>query len=182
MSRLRAPTRFNEPRSPRSHAAVACTTLRLKLKLLAGIFFPILALLSPFAHSGDVAQTTEQASETGAGAQPEIDTKAADISRKAEILNSPEWRRAVFELGHWLDSQNIYTATQVVAIKSQFNAKVAKMSSYELQYLLDDLREKFRVMDTPEAKEARAWVGQYLSVLSENKRAQVLKTFQTLLR
>lgn len=145
-------------------------------KLLAGTFLAILTFTLLFTHSGDAAQVaTGSASNAGNLPPHGTDTKTADISRKAAILNSPEWRRAVFELGHWLDSQDIYTPTQVAAIKSRFNAKVAKMSSYEVQYLLDDLREKFRVMDTPEARDARAWVGQYLSVLSENKRAEVLK-------
>ena len=101
--------------------------------------------------------------------------KASDLSLKAEILNSPAWRRAVFELGHWLDSQQIYTASQVAAIKSDFNARVAKMSSFELQYLLDDLEAKFQVMDTAEARDARAWVGQYLSAASDSKRSELLK-------
>lgn len=175
MSRSRVSFRLNVPRSPQAHLAVVPTTSNLRLKLAAGIFFALMALRLPVTRSEDVAQPIEHTSKVGAEAPPETDTKTADISRKAKILNSPEWRRAVFELGHWLDSQNIYTATQVAAIKSRFNAKVAKMSSYEVQYLLDDLSEKLRVMDTPEARDARVWVGQYLSVLSENKRAEVLK-------
>ena len=109
---------------------------------------------------------------------PAPDAAAApqdDIAKKAEILRSPRWRRAVFELGDWLDTQEIYPPKQVQKIKSDFNHRVAKMSSYELEYLLEDLEQKFKVMDSPEAKDARAWVGQYLSAMSDRKRDEVLK-------
>ena len=98
-----------------------------------------------------------------------------DLAKKAEILRSPRWRRAVFELGSWLDSQEIYSPQQVHRIKSDFNQRVAKMSSYELEYLLEDLESKFKVLDSPEAQDARAWVGQYLAAMSDRKREEVLK-------
>jgi len=41
--------------------------------------------------------------------------------------------------------------------------------------MLNDMEAKFHVMSTPEAREARAWMAQYLSVLSDRKRAEVLK-------
>lgn len=111
---------------------------------------------------------------------PSADTKAAatdtaDLARKAEIMHGSRWRRAIFELGEWLSSQSIYTPQQVAQIKVDFNQRVARMSSYELEYLLDDLDAKFKIIDAPEAREAREWVGQYLSVMSDRKRAEVLK-------
>lgn len=112
-------------------------------------------------------------------AQPPADAKNTsatdDIAKKAEILRSPRWRRAIFELGEWLDTQEIYPPKQVLKIKADFNQRVARMSSYELEYLLDDLEVKFKVMDTPEARDARAWVGQYLAAMSDQKRAETLK-------
>jgi len=98
-----------------------------------------------------------------------------DLARKAEIMNSSRWRRAIFELGEWLSSQQIYSPQEVRNIKVDFNRRVAAMSSYELEYLLDDLDAKFKVMDTPEARDAKQWLGQYLSVMSDSKRAEVLK-------
>lgn len=130
----------------------------------------LLLTTSPATYSADVAV----ADELGNKSSDDM-SGGSDTARKAEILSSPEWRRAVFELGHWLDTQSIYSGKQVAEIKSRFNARVAKMSAYEANYLLDDLQRKFRVMDTPEAIDARQWVGQYLSVLSETKRADFLK-------
>jgi hypothetical protein len=108
-------------------------------------------------------------------AQTAADDEAGDLARKAEIMNSPRWRRAIFELGEWLSAQKIYTPQQVHGIKADFNKRVAAMSSYELDYLLDDLDAKFKILETPEARDARDWVGQYLSVMSDRKRAEVLK-------
>ncbi len=98
-----------------------------------------------------------------------------DLAAKSALLQSPRWRRAIFELGEWLSTQKIYPPKEVQRIKADFNAKVMKMSSHELEYLLDDLEAKFKVMDTPEAQEARAWVGQYLSAMSNHRRAEAIK-------
>jgi FtsZ-binding cell division protein ZapB len=99
----------------------------------------------------------------------------SDLEKKVAIMNSPRWRRAIFELGEWLSAQAIYTPTQVRNIKADFNRKVEKMSSHDLEYLLDDLDAKFKILDTPEARDARSWVAQYLSVMSDQKRAEALK-------
>jgi len=108
-------------------------------------------------------------------ASPSPDDDAADLARKADIMNSPEWRRAIFELGEWLSSTKIYTPDQVRRIKVDFNRRVSGMSSYELEYLLEDLQKKFKVLDTPEAQDVRSWVGQYLSAMTDERRAQELK-------
>ena len=112
-------------------------------------------------------------------AEPQQPPPAADaqddIAAKAAILRSPRWRRAIFELGEWLSTQQIYPPKEVVRIKSDFNQRVAKMSASDLEYMLDDLEAKFKVIDTPESLEVRAWVGQYLSAMSDRKREQALK-------
>jgi hypothetical protein len=100
---------------------------------------------------------------------------AGDLARKAEIMSGPRWRRAIFELGEWLSSQQIYTPQEVNRIKADFNRRVSSMSSYELEYLLDDLDAKFKVMETPEARDAKAWLGQYLAVMSDQRRAEALR-------
>jgi len=103
------------------------------------------------------------------------DDDGSDLEKKVAIMNSPRWRRAIFELGEWLSAQAIYTPTQVRNIKADFNRKVEKMSPHDLEYLLDDLDAKFQILDTPEARDARSWVAQYLSVMSDQKRAEALK-------
>lgn len=149
--------------TPQSHSNASTVLLLVLTTAICGITGRPATLL---ANDENFAVTSPSAT---------AQDNSSDLSRKAEILSSPAWRRAVFELGHWLDSQQIYTAPQVASIKSDFNARVAKMSSFEVQYLLDDLEAKFRVMDSPEARDARAWVGQYLSAASDTKRSELLK-------
>jgi hypothetical protein len=127
-------------------------------------------VLAAAAAAADAAEPSAPAAQQAAAPDD-----AGDLARKAEIMNSSRWRRAIFELGEWLSAQPIYTPDQVLRIKTDFNRRVAAMTSYELEYLLDDLDAKFKLMDSPEAKDARAWVGQYLSVLSDRKRAEALK-------
>lgn len=108
---------------------------------------------------------------------PVVDAKPVngDTAKKLALLNSPRWQRAVFELSQWLGSQQIYSPSQVSQIKRDFNERVASMSSFDIEYLMDDLDAKFKAMETPDAKEARAWLGQYLSVISDQRRAVLLK-------
>jgi len=120
-------------------------------------------------------QPAPPAATSAAAAKPPAAADEGDLARKADIMNSQRWRRAIFELGEWLSSQQIYTPQDVRNIKADFNRRVSAMSSYELEYLLEDLDAKFKILETPEAKDARQWVGQYLSVMSDQKRAEVLK-------
>jgi hypothetical protein len=143
----------------RSHTTVA-VVFHAAVFWVVGAFLPAQGFTNP---------------AVGQDAAPKAAAGASDLARKAEILNSPRWRRAIFELGEWLSTQKIYPPKEVVRIKSEFNHRVAKMSSNEVEYLLDDLDAKFKVLDTPEAQEARAWVGQYLSVMSDRRREAELK-------
>lgn len=157
---------------------------RMAAALMIGSLIGGIALVGsgPSTHAADPAASTAaeapaapSQSAPAQNAPSTGDPDKDDLIRKSEIMNSPRWRRAVFELGEWLSSQVIYTPEQVNRIKVDFNRRVAKMSSYELEYMLDDLDQKFQVLDTPEARDVRAWVGQYLSVLSDQKRAKVLR-------
>lgn len=138
-------------------------------------FFALLVSLTAGAWAGTTAAQPPAATPTPRADTEEHVHDEADLARKAEIMHSSRWRRAIFELGEWLSSTPIYTPQQVTRIKADFNQRVAGMSSYELEYLLDDLDTKFKIIDAPEAREAREWVGQYLSVMSDRKRAEVLR-------
>ena len=101
--------------------------------------------------------------------------KADDAARKAELLASSRWRRAMFEFNAWLDAQPVYTPAQVRLIRKELADRVATMSSFDLEYLLETIDAKVKVLDTPEARDARSWLGRYLSVMSDAKRAAVLR-------
>jgi hypothetical protein len=144
------------------------TLSRISLATLATL------LVVAMAGNGFSADAPPAGQPAAAAEKPAADDPG-DVARKAEIMSSQRWRRAIFELGEWLSSQQIYSPQEVNRIKADFNRRVAGMSSYELDYLLEDLDAKFKIMDTAEAKDARAWVGQYMAVMSDSKRAEVLK-------
>jgi hypothetical protein len=99
-----------------------------------------------------------------------------DAERKAEILGSDCWRRAMFELNEWLRIQTVHPPDEVARIKADFSARVDQMSASELQFVLSDLEAKFRILDTQQAREVRAWLGNYLSIISDRRRDELLKT------
>ena len=152
--------------------------LRAGLLVVAALTSLVLGLRSeaqPPAGTGAPAANAAPAARPRPPAADDEDDDDGDLARKAEIMNSSRWRRAIFELGEWLSAQVVYTPTQVRNIKAEFNQKVEKMTSHELEYLLDDLDAKFQIIDTPEARDARAWLGQYLAAMSDQKRAETLR-------
>lgn len=104
-----------------------------------------------------------------------------DLARKADIMHGAAWQRAVAEFGGWLATQTVYPPSDVRRIKLQFNERVAAMSSYEIEYLLDSLSAKLELLDTPEARDAKAWLGEYLFAMSDARRAAELRTIPNLL-
>ena len=104
-----------------------------------------------------------------------------DLARKADIMGGARWQRAIAELGGWLATQTVYPPAEVRRIKVRFNQQVAAMSSYEIEYLLDSVERKMRLLDSPEARDAKAWLGEYLSAMSDARRAQELRKIPNLL-
>ena len=109
------------------------------------------------------------------------DDDDGEFARKSDILHSPGWQRAITEFGGWLATQSVYSPAEVRRIKLQFNDRVAAMSSYELEYLLDSMAAKLRLLDTPEARDAKAWLGEYLSAMSDARRAQAIRDVPNIL-
>jgi hypothetical protein len=103
------------------------------------------------------------------------DPYEGELARKADIMHGDRWQRAISEFRQWLAVQRVYTPAEVRRIKSDFNARVTGMSSYELEYLLDSLDAKLRLLDTAEARDAKAWLGEYLSAMSDARRAEALR-------
>lgn len=104
-----------------------------------------------------------------------------DLVRKADIMHGVQWQRAIAEFGGWLTTQTVYPPAEVRRIKVRFNEQVAAMSSYEIEYLLDSVEQKMRLLDTPEARDAKAWLGEYLSAMSDARRAQELRNVPNVL-
>jgi hypothetical protein len=141
------------------------------IALLAASLCPIAAAQQPAAKQPAAKSPDARPVQPAAKPAATVD----DAARKAEILASPRFRRAIFELGEWLASQKIYDAQQVAKIKDDFNTRVHYMTADEVRFLLDDLEAKFQIMNTQEAQDARAWMARYLSILSDKKREEVIR-------
>jgi hypothetical protein len=105
---------------------------------------------------------------------------AEETAKKAAILDSKRWRRAMFELNEWLSAQRLYDKKQVEEIKADLSTRVAEMSSSDLEFMLQDMEAKFQIMDSQPAQEAREWLGHYLSLRSAKKREEILKDLPNL--
>jgi hypothetical protein len=164
MSRSSPPVRGTAPgsRQLRLSPRAGSVLLLAGAVIAAGLFLP-----SP--HGGARAAESTAIDDDG------------DLARKADIMHSPQWQRAVAELGAWLATQTVYTPSEVRRIKLQFNDRVDGMTSYELEYLLDSMSAKLKLLDTPEARDAKAWLGEYLSAMSDGRRAQALRQVPNLL-
>ena len=132
----------------------------------------LILLVGPGPSPGQ--QTAPPPAVAGAGAANAPTADPEERERKARLLSSSRWRRAMFELDEWLATQPVYLPTQVRRIKADLAARVAAMSSYELEYLLESLTAKLAILESSRARDAREWLGRYLVVMSDRKRAALL--------
>ena len=129
----------------------------------------LLSLLALVAGAGPATETaTDPAAASGA------EDQADEPHRKAEVLASSRWRRAMHEFDEWLAAQPVYSPERVHRIKSELADRVAGMTSYELEYMLEGLDDKIHILDSPEATDTREWLGRYLAVMADDRRATLL--------
>ena len=133
--------------------------------------FRCLLLSTLIAAFGVVASAQEGANSVA---------NADDARARAAVLDSPEWRRAMFEVNEWFRTQQVYTPAQVEEVRIAFQERLAGSSAAELKLILADLQTKVALMDSPQAREARAWMAEYVAVMSNNMREQVLSQFPEL--
>lgn len=162
---------------------VACDSKSSAARHHAG-WIAILACLIALP-AGLAADPPQPAARPQPAAQPGHDAGspagAGEQDRRAKLLASDRWRRAMFEFNSWLDGQPVYSAAQVAAIRREMAGRIATMSSFELEYLLETMSAKLEVLETPAARDARGWLGRYLAVMSDAKRAEVLRNVPNVL-
>lgn len=127
---------------------------RPNCRLLVLAILPILQgwLLSPAFGQNEPQQAVSSAKDS-----------SQDAARE-KILNSERWRRADRALNEWLSLQKVYRPEQVVAIRTELNNRAAAMSPSELEKHLEETEQRLQVLLSPEAEDAREWLGQFLAV------------------
>ncbi len=124
------------------------------------------------APASTATAATKPAPAQGAAVKSQLSTEQA---KKAEILNSPRWRRAMFEMDEWATAQSIYSKQQVERIKSDLAKQVELASARDLELILNDIDSKFKILESPQAEDTRAWLAHYLSILSDKRRDEIVK-------
>lgn len=117
-----------------------------------------LALLT-LGHLGSPAR----GQEGKASGRADTETSSQDNARR-QVLESDRWIRAERQFNEWLSVQKIYTPDEVSAMREELASRFAKMSPRELENFLHDMEERLAVLTSPEADDARLWLGQFLAV------------------
>ncbi|HEX3724938.1 MAG TPA: hypothetical protein VHV08_01795 [Pirellulales bacterium] len=94
-----------------------------------------------------------KAGTTKGAAQP------GESDKRAEILNSPRWRRATSDFNQALAALPIYDKKQVERMKADQLAQLAKMSPAQLLAALADIETKNQILATQAAQEVLGWLG-----------------------
>jgi hypothetical protein len=84
-----------------------------------------------------------------------------------EVLNSPAWQETKRAWDEWLFVQKRYDKQQVEKLKQQLMAKVQRMSPQELDEFMEELQARLHILMGDEARDARRWLADTLSVASE---------------
>ena len=121
--------------------------------IVCGRIFLGLGLLVAMPSTMILAQ---QAPAAGAAA---TDDEAA----KNAIFNSDEWRRTRMAFDDWLSVQRMFNDQQVADIKARFRKQIATMNSRDLQSFLEQMQGKLNILLSPEAADARRWLGHFVS-------------------
>lgn len=132
------------------------------------------AELAAPAAAADQSQKPARPSEPKAGAPST--NKAAEAPRRTKLLASSEWHMSVDELNAWIDAQPMYSAGQKQALKKQFQERTAQMSADQLEFTLNDTNAKLKYLNSPEAQEAAEWISKLMTLASDKKRAQLVKS------
>jgi hypothetical protein len=126
-------------------------------RFLSGLLFAIVLVAD-----GRLASTA-CGQDASAKANDSADVAAQNAARE-EIFNSERWRRANRAFNEWLSVQRVYRPEQVAAIRAELNQRALAMSPGELEELLKSMEERLQVLLSPEAEDARQWLGQFLAV------------------
>jgi hypothetical protein len=94
-------------------------------------------------------------------------TADSQATARQAVLQSDEWRRMQRDLDQWLFVQQIYTPAEITKMKAEFSSRIGHMSAAELRDFMKDIQQRLKVLNSPEAAEARAWLAQRLAVLRD---------------
>lgn len=130
---------------------------------------PVLVIcLIAFLNLHGVAQDTSPPDQDAIQAITS-EKEREEESAKARIMQSDEWRKAEAAFQEWLSMQEVYNGEEIAKLRADLKEQIAKMSAIQLEAFLYDMQQKLSVLLSDEARDARTWVANYMSVLAEKK-------------
>jgi hypothetical protein len=97
-------------------------------------------------------------------AAPASQRAGAQSTDRERILNSADWKQTMQELQQWSSIQQIYDKEQLATKRQELDEKIAGMSAAELSDFLTDLKQKLKILNSPEAREARQFLDETMAV------------------
>ncbi len=79
------------------------------------------------------------------------------------VVDSPEWAATRQAYQEWLTVQQVYSEQEVQKMVSDLRVRVAAMSEPERVAFLNDMQARLAVLNSDQARQARAWLGENLS-------------------
>jgi len=86
-----------------------------------------------------------------------------DAAAKNVIFSSDEWRRTRVAFDEWLSIQRIFDDQQVRSMKDRLRKQIATSSAADLRTLQEQMAAKMEILLSPEASDARRWLGHFVS-------------------
>jgi hypothetical protein len=115
--------------------------------------------------------------KAAAAGESVMKTSAAtsDAELKAKILASDAWKQVGVEYQKWLSSQAIYTPADIQRINAQLDAQIRAMPAKDMQEFVSDWQAKLAVLNGKDFQQAQAWLGTYMSALTDGYRSKTLR-------
>jgi hypothetical protein len=82
------------------------------------------------------------------------------------VADSPEWQATRQAFQEWLTVQQIYTDEEIQKLVNDLRLRVAGMNEQERAAFLKDMQARLAVLNSDQARQARAWLGETTSRLT----------------
>jgi hypothetical protein len=135
----------------------------------------------PAAGQGSVRQPAPAATPHSTTSRPQLGQPDAaklspdDLARKRQILNGDRFRQAKFQFDQWLSIQKVYSRQQIPGLRAAFRKRINAMTPAELEDFLGQMEAKLAILMSPEAQDARDWIGYFASVQAVIPASEVKK-------
>jgi hypothetical protein len=129
--------------------------------VLAGMILALAWTTSAPAYQAKSNPATAAPATAKAAATPKL--SAEDQAKKQELLDSERFLELNIAFEDWLSVQNFYKAEQIPRLRADVRRKIEAMTPRELEMFIRQSEAKLAILMSPEAVDARNWLGHFVS-------------------